>query len=65
MTISSVPLKPPFLARIKSTNYLLNALTAMKAQEQGGRSVSSSPILIPHLSPPSNPIVEPAICHCP
>ena len=29
VTVKEVPMKPPFLARIKSNNYLLNALTAM------------------------------------
>jgi len=28
-----VPLKPKFLATMKSTNYLLNALTAMESSE--------------------------------
>jgi len=32
----SVPMKPPLLATIKSNNYLLNALTAMEAQDNGG-----------------------------
>mmetsp|Transcript_19528 Transcript_19528/g.35707 ORF Transcript_19528/g.35707 Transcript_19528/m.35707 type:complete len:328 (-) Transcript_19528:2994-3977(-) len=31
------PVKPAFLATMKSTNYLLNALTAMESQEKGGR----------------------------
>lgn len=31
-----VPHKPPFLASAKTTNYLLNALTAMAAEDQGG-----------------------------
>jgi len=35
--VRSVPLKPNFLANIKSNNYLLNALTAMAAREQGGK----------------------------
>ncbi|CAM9685715.1 unnamed protein product [Phaeothamnion confervicola] len=34
--VVGVPLKPPLLATIKSTNYLLNALTAMEAQDRGG-----------------------------
>ena len=34
--VVSVPMKPPLLANIKSNNYLLNALTAMEAQEKGG-----------------------------
>ena len=33
----SVPIKPRFLAIMKSTNYLLNALCAMESQEKGGR----------------------------
>lgn len=32
----SIPMKPPLLANIKSNNYLLNALTAMEAQDKGG-----------------------------
>eukprot|EP00743_Colponemidia_sp_Colp-15_P004467 GILK01004817.1.p1 GENE.GILK01004817.1~~GILK01004817.1.p1 ORF type:complete len:328 (+),score=51.38 GILK01004817.1:56-1039(+) len=32
----SVPLKTPFLARIKTVNYLMNALTAMESREKGG-----------------------------
>jgi 4-amino-4-deoxychorismate lyase len=32
----TVPMKPPLLANIKSNNYLLNALTAMEAQDKGG-----------------------------
>ena len=32
-----VPLKPKFLATMKSTNYLLNALCATESQEKGGR----------------------------
>jgi len=32
----NVPLKPPFLATMKTTNYLLNALAAMQSEEQGG-----------------------------
>ena len=31
-----VPLKPPLLATAKTTNYLLNALTTMAAEERGG-----------------------------
>lgn len=31
-----VPHKPPFLATAKTTNYLLNALTAMAAEDRGG-----------------------------
>ena len=31
-----VPLKPPLLATSKTTNYLLNALTTMAAEERGG-----------------------------
>ena len=34
--ISSAPLKPPLLASIKSTNYLINALCAMDAEGGGG-----------------------------
>jgi hypothetical protein len=30
-----VPMKPSALATLKSTNYLLNALSAMQAEEQG------------------------------
>jgi len=33
---SEVPLKPKLLAELKSTNYMLNALTAMAAQDRGG-----------------------------
>mmetsp|Transcript_9791 Transcript_9791/g.32088 ORF Transcript_9791/g.32088 Transcript_9791/m.32088 type:complete len:341 (+) Transcript_9791:556-1578(+) len=32
----SVPLKPPFLATMKSNNYMLNALVAMEAEDKGG-----------------------------
>ena len=32
-----VPLKPRRLAELKSTNYMLNALTAMAARDRGGR----------------------------
>jgi len=31
-----VPLKPPLLATLKSTNYLLNALACMQAEDRGG-----------------------------
>jgi len=34
--IVSVPLKPPLLATTKTNNYLVNALTAMEAQDGGG-----------------------------
>jgi hypothetical protein len=34
--ISSTPLKPPLLASMKSTNYLLNALCAMDSEGGGG-----------------------------
>lgn len=33
----AVPLKPRKLAELKSTNYMLNALTAMAARDRGGR----------------------------
>ncbi|CAM9192047.1 unnamed protein product [Chrysoparadoxa australica] len=33
---SVVPLKPPLLATVKSTNYMLNALVSMTAQDNGG-----------------------------
>jgi len=33
---SEVPLKPRYLAELKSNNYMLNALTAMAARERGG-----------------------------
>lgn len=33
---NAVPIKPPLLANMKSTNYTLNALTAMYAQDRGG-----------------------------
>jgi 4-amino-4-deoxychorismate lyase len=36
-TVRDVPLKPNFLANLKSNNYMLNALTAMSAQDRGGR----------------------------
>eukprot|EP01017_Pseudomicrothorax_dubius_P046386 TRINITY_DN8165_c0_g1_i6.p1 TRINITY_DN8165_c0_g1~~TRINITY_DN8165_c0_g1_i6.p1 ORF type:complete len:288 (-),score=64.12 TRINITY_DN8165_c0_g1_i6:180-1043(-) len=36
LIIKDVPVKPPILATIKSTNYLLNALTAVFAKERGG-----------------------------
>jgi len=36
VTIADVPLKPAYLATLKSNNYLLNALTAMTAKERGG-----------------------------
>ncbi|MBI1746701.1 MAG: D-amino-acid transaminase [Acidobacteria bacterium] len=32
---SQVPIKPPFFARVKSTNYLPNALVVMEAKEKG------------------------------
>jgi len=32
---SSVPIKPPFFARVKSTNYLPNALVIMEAKDHG------------------------------
>jgi 4-amino-4-deoxychorismate lyase len=32
---SSVPIKPPYFARCKSTNYLPNALVVMEAKDQG------------------------------
>lgn len=32
----SIPLKPPILATIKTTNYLVNALAAMEAAANGG-----------------------------
>ena len=32
----SIPLKPQCLATMKTTNYMLNALTAMEAEEKGG-----------------------------
>mmetsp|Transcript_29821 Transcript_29821/g.41219 ORF Transcript_29821/g.41219 Transcript_29821/m.41219 type:complete len:390 (-) Transcript_29821:82-1251(-) len=35
-TVKDVPLKPPLLARMKSTNYLLNCLTAMESRDKGG-----------------------------
>ena len=31
-----VPLKPRYLAELKSNNYMLNAMTAMEAQARGG-----------------------------
>tara|TARA_B110001452_G_C15229534_1_gene425985 strand:+ start:128 stop:1246 length:1119 start_codon:yes stop_codon:yes gene_type:complete len=34
---SIVPLKPPYLAELKSNNYMLNALTMMAARDRGGR----------------------------
>eukprot|EP00921_Rhytidocystis_pertsovi_P001666 GHVQ01002833.1.p1 GENE.GHVQ01002833.1~~GHVQ01002833.1.p1 ORF type:complete len:440 (-),score=25.80 GHVQ01002833.1:909-2228(-) len=34
---SAVPMKPELLANMKSTNYLLNSLTAMTAVDNGGR----------------------------
>lgn len=37
VTVRSVPMKPPLLARVKSNNYMLNSLTAMAAQDRGGR----------------------------
>eukprot|EP01137_Pigoraptor_chileana_P005675 Opistho-2@49066 len=36
VTADEVPLKPPMLARMKSTNYLLNALVCARAAEKGG-----------------------------
>lgn len=33
----STPLKPRYLATMKSTNYLLNALCALESEEKGGR----------------------------
>lgn len=36
VTLRNPPLKPPLLAAMKSTNYLLNALYAMEAKENGG-----------------------------
>eukprot|EP00928_Gymnodinium_smaydae_P080184 TRINITY_DN63933_c0_g1_i1.p1 TRINITY_DN63933_c0_g1~~TRINITY_DN63933_c0_g1_i1.p1 ORF type:complete len:387 (+),score=54.43 TRINITY_DN63933_c0_g1_i1:59-1162(+) len=35
--VSALPMKPPLLARVKSNNYMLNALVAMKAQDSGGK----------------------------
>jgi 4-amino-4-deoxychorismate lyase len=35
-TVRDVPLKPNFLANLKSNNYMLNVLTAMSAQDRGG-----------------------------
>jgi len=32
---STVPIKPPFFARVKSTNYLPNVLVVMEAKDQG------------------------------
>ena len=32
---STIPIKPPFFARVKSTNYLPNALVIVEAKEQG------------------------------
>jgi 4-amino-4-deoxychorismate lyase len=32
---STVPIKPPFFARVKSTNYLLNALVILDAKDHG------------------------------
>src|SRR5262249_56213003 len=32
---STVPIKPPFFARVKSTNYLPNALVIMEAKDHG------------------------------
>lgn len=37
VTVRSVPMKPPLLAELKSNNYMLNCLTAMDAQDRGGR----------------------------
>jgi len=34
--MSKVPMKPPLLAEVKSNNYMLNCLTAMEAQANGG-----------------------------
>lgn len=36
VTVRDVPMKPPALATLKSNNYLLNCLTAMRARDQGG-----------------------------
>eukprot|EP00746_Dinoflagellata_sp_MGD_P085614 gnl/MRDRNA2_/MRDRNA2_33880_c0_seq1.p1 gnl/MRDRNA2_/MRDRNA2_33880_c0~~gnl/MRDRNA2_/MRDRNA2_33880_c0_seq1.p1 ORF type:complete len:378 (+),score=57.95 gnl/MRDRNA2_/MRDRNA2_33880_c0_seq1:104-1237(+) len=36
-TVRSVPMKPPLLAETKSNNYMLNCLTAMAAQDEGGQ----------------------------
>jgi len=36
-TVQDVPLKPTLLAEIKSTNYMLNVLAAMSAQDRGGQ----------------------------
>jgi hypothetical protein len=36
VTVRDVPMKPPALATLKSNNYLLNCLTAMRACDQGG-----------------------------
>lgn len=35
--VTEVPMKPPILANVKSNNYMLNVLTAMKAGDKGGR----------------------------
>lgn len=37
VTVRSVPMKPALLAETKSNNYLLNCLTAMAAQDEGGQ----------------------------
>lgn len=34
--LSKVPMKPPVLATAKSNNYMLNCMTAMAAQDEGG-----------------------------
>mmetsp|Transcript_20693 Transcript_20693/g.65246 ORF Transcript_20693/g.65246 Transcript_20693/m.65246 type:complete len:360 (-) Transcript_20693:155-1234(-) len=37
VTVRTVPMKPPLLARMKTNNYMLNVLTAMDAQDRGGK----------------------------
>lgn len=36
-SVVSTPLKPKLLANMKSNNYMINALTAMAAEDQGGK----------------------------
>lgn len=45
---SEVPIKPPYFASVKSTNYLPNALTVMDAQADGHDQVSFAKTALLH-----------------
>jgi branched-subunit amino acid aminotransferase/4-amino-4-deoxychorismate lyase len=55
-TVTDVPLKPSFLATLKSNNYLLNVLTAMSSQDKGG--------FLGILVQPNGNIAESCVCNC-